>query len=212
MDYSHDSVASIYDGLTDFISLNQTVVTKDYLLEKIEGDTKVLVVGCGTGYIATKARQKGANVVAVDISKKMIERAKKHAVENEAHGITFVQKDFLNLEMEDEFDCIALPFFLNVFPDERTVERVLEKARSHLKPGGGILIADELEPMNKCYWFFINGIRLPVYFFFSVATGIKPHRIHDLKKIMSRLNIHIIEEKRFRFQYCSVLVGRTDKR
>jgi ubiquinone/menaquinone biosynthesis C-methylase UbiE len=206
--YSHDSIASIYDPLTDAISLYQTVKTKNYLLKKIKRNSKVLVVACGNGNLAITARKKGCEVVGLDISKKMIKNAKKASKKNNVRGIKFIQGDFLLFYTNEKFDYVVLAYFLNIFPDEKCVEIILEKAKSHLKPEGYFLIADEMDPMNPILSFIVNTFRILVFTFFHITTGIKHHKIHNLPRVMKRLNLKLIEEKRFLFQYCSVIVGK----
>ena len=208
MKYSHDSVASIYDPLTDAISLYQTVKTKKYLLKKIKRNSKVLVVACGNGNLAISTRKKGCEVVGLDISKRMIKNAKKAAKKNNASGIKFIQGDFISFYTNEKFDYVVLAYFLNIFPDEKCVKIILEKAKSHLKPEGYILIADEMDPKNPLLSLIVNAFRVLVFQFFRITTRIKHHKIHNLPRVMKRLNLKLIEEKRFLFQYCSVIVGK----
>lgn len=208
MKYSHDSIANIYDPLTNAISLYQTVRTKEYLLKKIKRNRKVLVVACGDGNLAISARKKGCEVVGLDISKKMIENAKKAAKKNNVRGVKFIQKDFLSFDTDEKFDYVVLAYFLNIFPDEKFVKIILKKAKSHLKSEGYFLIADEMDPKNPLLSFIVNAFRIPVFQFFRITLGIRHHKIHNIPRVMKRLNIKLIEEKRFLFQYCSVIVGK----
>lgn len=208
MTYSHDSIANIYDPLTNAISLYQTVKTKKYLLKKIKRNRKVLVVACGNGNLAISAQKKGCEVVGLDISRKMINNAKKAAKKNNVRGVKFIQKDFLSFDTDEKFDYVVLAYFLNIFPDEKFVKIILKKAKSHLKPEGYFIIADEMDPKNPLLSFIVNAFRIPVFQFFRITLGIRHHKIHNIPRVMKRLNIKLIEEKRFLFQYCSVIVGK----
>jgi ubiquinone/menaquinone biosynthesis C-methylase UbiE len=208
MNYNHDSISSIYDQVTDSISLNQTAMTKDYLLQMVIKEKSVLEIGCGNGDLSISLAQKGLKVTGLDISKKMIGNAQRKSEDNNLTDIRFIQKDFLSYETDEKFDYVILAYFLNVFPDERTVKEVMKKVISHLKPDGYILIADELNPKNIVLSSIVNILRIPVFMFFQVTTGMKYHRIHDIDKILRELDVEIIEENRFLFQYCSVIVGK----
>jgi ubiquinone/menaquinone biosynthesis C-methylase UbiE len=184
------------------------VKSKKYLLNFVEKQKSVLDIGCGNGDFAIACGKKASKVIGLDVSKNMIKNAKKNAAKNNLKNVKFSNHDFFSFESDEQFDFVSLVYFLNVFPDEESVELVLNKAKLHLKPGGYILIADELEPINAILHHLVRSLRIPIFLFFYLTTGLKYHKIHDLKKILERLNINIIEEKRFLFQYCSVLIGK----
>jgi ubiquinone/menaquinone biosynthesis C-methylase UbiE len=206
--FNHDSISGIYNQLTDLISFYQTVESKNYLVDTVKVNKSVLDIGCGNGDFAISCAKKASNVVGLDVSIKMIRNAKKAAADNKLTNVNFQIEDFFSFEIDKKFDYVTLVYFLNIFQDENTVEDVLKKVKSFLRPGGHILIADELEPRNKVLSYLVNMFRLPLFNFFYVTTGLKYHKIHDLKKILKKLDIRIIDEKRFLFQYCSVLIGK----
>jgi ubiquinone/menaquinone biosynthesis C-methylase UbiE len=190
------------------ISLNQTVLSKKFLTNHIRSNSSVLEIGCGNGDVAIQCAKKGANVTAIDISENMIENAKQNAKKNNVEGIKFFQKDVNKLEIDGKFDVIILCYFFNIFPDEKSVGMVIEKVKPYLKSNGYILIADELKPNNLVLSSLVNFSRIPVFIFFRIKTGMMHHKIHDLKKILEKSNFQILEEKRFLFQYCSVIVAK----
>jgi ubiquinone/menaquinone biosynthesis C-methylase UbiE len=208
LNYNHDSISRIYDQFTNAISLYQTVKTKEYLINRIKAQSTALEIGCGNGGLAISCAGKCAYVLGLDVSKNMIENAKKLVVKRHIDGIEFIQKDLYSFNSKKKFDYIILAYFLNIFPDEKTVEKVISKAKSFLKPGGVILIADELEPSNTILSMIVRALRVPVFNFFYLTTGLKYHKIHDLEKVLENAGIEIIEKKRFLFQYCSVLIGK----
>jgi ubiquinone/menaquinone biosynthesis C-methylase UbiE len=206
--YDHDRLAGIYDQFTDLISLYQTARSKEYLQEKIDKNKTVLEIGCGNGKLTISCSKKCSSAVGLDISKNMIENAKKNASRENIKNVKFFQEDFFSFQPNEKFDYVILSYFLNVFPNEAAAEKVLKRASTLVKPGGLILIADELEPKNTILSIIINTLRIPVFNFFYITTGLKYHRIHDLNKIMRHSGIQPIEEKRFLFQYCSVIIGK----
>jgi 2-polyprenyl-3-methyl-5-hydroxy-6-metoxy-1,4-benzoquinol methylase len=208
MNYDHDSISSIYNQITNANSLNQTVKSKEYLVGLVRPDTSALELGCGNGILGISLAKKGLSVTGLDLSKKMITNAKKRSKEEGLTNIRFEVTDLLSYDTDEKFDYVVLPYILNVFPDEQSVSEVVKKAISHLKPGGHLLIADEMRPKNALLSICVNILRIPVFMFFMITTGMSYHKIHDLKNIMEKLNIEIIEEKRFLFQYCSVIVGK----
>jgi ubiquinone/menaquinone biosynthesis C-methylase UbiE len=190
------------------ISFNQTERSKTYLLSKMIRGSSVLEVGCGNGEFSIACAKKGMNAVGLDVSQKMIENAVTRSTNLNIKDIKFINQDFLKFKTKAKFDYLVFCYFLNIFPNEQVVETVIKKGISNLKPSGIILIADEFEPHNRLLKFLTNIMRIPVFAFFKMFAGVKYHKTHDLRKILKNLNINIIEEKRFLFQYCSILIGK----
>ena len=206
--YDHDRLSKIYDKFTNFISLYQTEISKRYQLSKLPKNGTVLELGCGNGEFAINCALKGLNTIGLDVSKKMINNAKARASKLKIKNIKFINQDIFNFQTKTKFDYLILCYFLNVFPTEQAVEKVITKAKTYLKPTGLILIADELEPHNCVLKVIINLLRFPVFAIFKITTNMEHHKIHDLRKILTKLDIKVVEEKRFLFQYCSILIGK----
>jgi len=184
------------------------VKTKEHLVSFIDNRSKVLEIGCGNGDVAILCAKKGADVLALDVSGNMIHNAKKLAEENQIENVRFIQENIMDFNTDNKFDCVILCYFLNVLPDERSVIGLLEKIRPYLKPGGRIIIADELEPRNIILNKLVNLFRFPVFLFFKLKAGVEHHKIHDLNRILKKMGFRIVDEKRFLFQYCSVIIAK----
>ncbi|WPX08535.1 class I SAM-dependent methyltransferase [Anaerocellum danielii] len=103
-----------------------------------EGDT-VLDVGCGTGVLEDyllKEVGKSGKIIAVDISEKMIEKAKEKF--KHASNITFLCADVVSLEFEEYFDVV---FCYSVFPHIDDKEKAIKKFAKMLKKTGKLVIA-----------------------------------------------------------------------
>jgi hypothetical protein len=107
-----------------------------------------------------------------------------------------------------KFDFVISSFFLNVFPDERTAARVLERVRPFIRKGGRILIADEMDPTDPVLHIIVGMSRVPVFLLFQIITGQRFHRIFDLPALLRQEGYSDIEEVRFLYQYCSVITGK----
>ena len=111
----------------------------------------VLEVGCGSGLLSIIAAKKGASVTAVDINKEAVEMAKANAGANSA-AITAVESDLFS-SVKGKFDLIIFnPPYLPVEEGEKdptyaggatgreTIERFVACVKSHLNPGGVVLM------------------------------------------------------------------------
>ena len=77
-----------------------------YLPEDLQG-RRILDAGCGTGAFAIEAARRGADVVAIDISPKLVKLAVERVPENIGRGsISFVAGDMLDIQY-GEFDHVV---------------------------------------------------------------------------------------------------------
>ena len=102
---------------------------------------RVLEIGCGTGALSRRLAQRAEHVTAIDLSSQMIRVARSRS----AHfpNIEFEIDDIMTRQLpESEFDCIASIATLHHVP----ARAVLLKIRDALKPGGGLIVLDLVEP------------------------------------------------------------------
>jgi SAM-dependent methyltransferase len=94
---------------------------------------RVLEVGCGWGELAEwVARETGAEVVAIDLSPRMVELARER-------GVEALQADVQALPFADaEFDLVIAAWMLYHVPD---LDRGLAEIARVLRPGGRIVAA-----------------------------------------------------------------------
>jgi SAM-dependent methyltransferase len=94
---------------------------------------RLLEVGCGPGELAERVRDElGADVVAIDISPRMVELAR-------GRGIDAQVGDVQELPFAGgEFDCAVAAWMLYHVPD---VDRALAELRRVLRPGGRLVVS-----------------------------------------------------------------------
>ena len=104
---------------------------------EIEPGTRLLDVGCGTGGVALRAAQAGANVTGIDISPDQLAKARAAAAEA-GLAIQFDEGDAQELPYADgEFDAVASVFGAVFAPDHRRT--AVELARVS-RPGGRLAL------------------------------------------------------------------------
>jgi ubiquinone/menaquinone biosynthesis C-methylase UbiE len=114
---------------------------KAMLSEAVEGkkDLKVLDVGTGPGFLALLFAEMGNEVTAVDLSNKMLEKAKKNA-SKASLNINFLQGDAENLKLPDGyFDVVVNKYLLWTLPDPK---KALMEWRRVLKEDGAVIAID----------------------------------------------------------------------
>ena len=99
----------------------------------VNPDSRVLDIGCGTGYFTRLLAKEGAQVTGLDMEQPFIEYAVRQN-EKDDLNVSYVQGDALDLPFEEaSFDVVASHAFLTMIPDpEKAVSEMLRV----LRPGG----------------------------------------------------------------------------
>lgn len=143
-----DRIAPVYDAMNRVmtagldrrwrrITIDETVRTGD----------RVLDACCGTGDLAIEARRRGASVVGLDFSERMLERARRKAAE-----VEWVQGDVLSLPFDDaSFDAATVGFGVRNVED---LEAGLRELRRVLRAGGRLGILEITTPRGPLAPFY----------------------------------------------------------
>lgn len=114
-------------------------------------DGPVLELATGTGRVALYLAESGYQVVGIDHSPSMLERARARARTLPAGRVEFIQADMRNFDLARRFDLILCPFasfhHLLTTEDQTTCLRAV---RRHLAPGG--LFVAHLIPALSLDW------------------------------------------------------------
>ena len=130
-----DRIAPVYDLMNRVmtVGLDQRWRRLTVRLVVSKGD-RVLDACCGTGDLAVAARKAGAEVVGLDFSGAMLERARR-----KDPSLEWIQGDLLELPFEDaSFDCVAANWVLYHVPDLDLGVRELARV---IRPGGRLVAA-----------------------------------------------------------------------
>ena len=116
----------------------------------LEGDERVLDVGAGTGAFAFAVAPRVREVVAVEADEELAERARRDAPPN----VEVVVGDGERLELEPfSFDLCGC---LRVLHHTRRPEVMVAELARMTRPGGTILVADQLAPVDPLAAFELN--------------------------------------------------------
>jgi 2-polyprenyl-6-hydroxyphenyl methylase/3-demethylubiquinone-9 3-methyltransferase len=144
---------------------------------------KVLDVGCGGGFTSEFLAKRGAIVSGIDLSKSLIETAKKHAEEN-GLSIDYRQGRAENLEYENEsFDVVICVDAVEHVSD---LKKVISEIHRVLKKGGLFLF----DTINKTFKSKFITIWLLEWILRKIPPG-----VHDWKMFIKpeRLNSPLLE-------------------
>jgi ubiquinone/menaquinone biosynthesis C-methylase UbiE len=106
------------------------LVTREYL----RPDMEVVEFGCGTGSTAIAHAPYVKHILAIDVSSRMIEIARRKAEAAKVENVTFRQADIDDIGLPDEgFDVVMGHSILHLVEDR---DAVIPKVYRMLKPGG----------------------------------------------------------------------------
>lgn len=113
----------------------------------LTGTERVLDVATGAGHTAFALAPYVARVVALDLTRPMLEVAHREAVTRGLRSIRFLEGDALALPCKDaSFEVVTCRHAAHHFPD---VDRAAREWTRVLKPAGRVLLVDSLSPEEQ---------------------------------------------------------------
>jgi demethylmenaquinone methyltransferase/2-methoxy-6-polyprenyl-1,4-benzoquinol methylase len=156
------TIADRYDFITVALSYGQDARWKRRLvaLAAPGPHTRALDLATGTGDIAFAVASRGAQVVGLDVTLRMIELAREKSRAVSASDTSFLVGDMMALPFPDaSFDLVTTGYGLRNVPD---LTLAIEEIRRVLKPGGQILSLDFNRPANaivrKAYLAYLTAV------------------------------------------------------
>ncbi|HZT66398.1 MAG TPA: methyltransferase domain-containing protein [Acidimicrobiales bacterium] len=121
--------------------LGKVIETVIDVADPAPGDT-IVDLGCGSGQLSIPLAQRGASVVAVDVSPAMTEMLESNAAEAEVEGVEPVTAPIEDLDLRPgSADAVVSNYALHHLRDEDKAA-VVEQAARWLRPGGRLVIGD----------------------------------------------------------------------
>jgi len=172
-----ESAPSRYDWGIRILTLGQLDRIYDRLAAHIKKGQQVLDLGCGTGALTLRAAQKGARVKGIDVNPQMLEIAQQRANEaGLAQSIEFAEMGVAELDSEedDSYDVVLRGLCLSELTADE-LAYTLKEVKRILKPGGLLLIADEVTPHSilkrTLNWLLRLPLAIIVYLIAQATTN-----------------------------------------
>ncbi len=112
--------------LIDMLSLSNSEIIVDF--------------GCGPGYYTLEAAKRAKQVIAVDISTDMLNKAEKKIRKAGVKNVQFLQSNGSKIQLEA--GSVDVVFLITVYHEVAESEAALAEFRRILKPGGMLIIAE----------------------------------------------------------------------
>ena len=189
---NYDKIAGSYDLISRIIFGKNLVEAQVCLLPQIPANSRVLIVGGGTGWIVeeiAKVHQQGLIIEYIDSSAKMIALSKKKNCGS--NQINFIQQAAENYDTDRKFDIVLTPFFFDNFQANK-IQNIFAKLDGFLKSDGLWLYVDFVYDKKKGRLWQKMLLKL-MYFFFRVTSNIETRELVDMRPFFSQSYDRTIE-------------------
>ncbi len=199
-----------YDRLMDTVSRGRVRAAKEAVAAETPAGAHVLEIGCGTGELAEMLVEKRDRVEGFDLSPSMIDAARQRIAEHGLGGSFSVRQ--MGVDGMDEFPACAFDAVVSTLvlselgPDERGY--ALRHARRVLKPGGRLVIADEVVPRTAARRALHAVARAPVAAVTYLVAGSGARPIPDLAAELVRAGFRVDKEERSQGDAFALVVAR----
>ena len=161
-----------------------------------EPDKRILDIGCGTGNVSLACAARGATVIGVDSNAEMLEvaksKAKKAGLEDKVEwlelGVAEIASRINERSLDAAVSCLT---FSELTPDEQTY--TLSTAYSCLKPGGAIVIADEVVPEKPFHRFRHRLMSFPLVLVTYILTQTTTQPLKNPSPLLEKAGFANIE-------------------
>jgi ubiquinone/menaquinone biosynthesis C-methylase UbiE len=166
----------------------------DRLASRIERGQQVLDIGCGTGAFTLRAARRGAKVKGIGINPRMLQIAGERV---RSAGLTesveLAEMGVAELDEEEaqRYDAVMSGLCLSELSEDEVGYTLREIARI-LRPGGLVLVADEIKPQGRAHRLIHALIRAPLAALTDVITQQTTHPASNLSKKLKTAGFAIV--------------------
>lgn len=182
----------------------------DRLASHVDSGQLVLDIGCGTGALTRRAARRGARVKGIDINAEMLAIAAQQTREAGLEdSVELVEMGVAELDGEkpESYDVVMSGLcFSELSDDELTY--TLGQVRRLLKPGGLLLVADEVKPDSLPARMFRSLVRAPLVALTYLITQQTTHAIERLPERLAEAGLRIVSQESSRMRDFLEVVAR----
>ena len=194
-----ESAPRRYDLGIRLLSLGRVTAMYDAVATAAVGHDRaprVLEIGCGTGNLTRALLARGATVVAIDQNPDMLAVAgeKLHGA-----GPRLTLREMAAVEIADRFapasfDAVAASLVLSEM-SEAEQDYVLAAARGLIRPGGQLIVADEVRPRGWLPRLGYACVRWPLAVLTYLLTQTTTSAVRELGKRVRAAGFQVVEER-----------------
>lgn len=181
-----------YDRGMQLVTLGQISAIKHEISSSwVEPRHAVLEIGCGTGSLAAMMTARGASVTGIDVSEPMLAVAREAAPDATLYHMTATEIDRLP---GGSFDRIVSTLVLSELSEDE-LDFVLRASAKLLKPGGLLVVADEVRPRGLGPRLLASLVRLPLAAVTFLLTQTTTHALKGFEERLHRAGFRLRTRK-----------------
>jgi demethylmenaquinone methyltransferase/2-methoxy-6-polyprenyl-1,4-benzoquinol methylase len=170
----------------------------DRLAARIAPGQRVLDVGCGTGALGIRAARRGASVKGIDVNAGMLEVAKRRADEaGLADRLELAEMGVAELDSEpsETYDVVTAGLCLSELSEDERAYALAQVWRV-LKPGGLLLVADEVKPRGRLGRLAHTLVRAPLVALTYLVTQQTTHALTGLPEMLEAAGFEVLSMRK----------------
>jgi ubiquinone/menaquinone biosynthesis C-methylase UbiE len=190
---NYNNSAWFYDSLAQIVYGKSLVNSQLYLLNRIPANSKVLIVGGGTGWILeelTSIHPSGLDITYVEIAHNMMALSKKRNTGN--NKITFINDGIENAHLSADFDIVLTPFLLDNFTAQNLT--IIFKSIDNLVKPNSLWLNVSFQLTGK-WWQQV--LLKTMFIFFKVICGIEASKLPGIAEVFEANGYRLMEQKDF---------------
>lgn len=189
-----ESAPHRYDLGIRLLSLGHIEAVYDRVAELARGP-QVLDLGCGTGNVTLRLAARGFQVTGVDLAPEMLDIAR--AKSSPASDPTWVQTGAVELVdhfKPASFDTITSVLLFSELYEAEQVE-ALRQCHQLLRPGGQLILADEVRPATRARRFLHQLVRAPLALLTYALTQTTTRAVRDLDEKIAGAHFALVKRE-----------------
>jgi demethylmenaquinone methyltransferase/2-methoxy-6-polyprenyl-1,4-benzoquinol methylase len=195
-----ESAPERYDAGMRILTLGRVTPLRDALVRTAapEPGAEVLEIGCGTGAVTALLLERGARVTALDQNPEMLEQARRRLAIGSVGSADLLERTASEIDGLPQrlFDAVVASLSLSeMSPGERSF--VLREASLRLKPGGLLVVGDEVRPQGAWQRTLHAFLRAPQALLGWLLAGSISRPIPDLAGELREAGFRIRGERRW---------------
>ena len=205
-----ESAPDRYDAGIRILTLGSVDKAYDRLISHVQRKQRALDIGCGTGALTLRAAQKGAKVKGIDVNSRMLEIANKRVAEAKLEqNVELCEIGVVELEDEaaESYDIVMSGLCFSELTEDELIYS-LKVVKKILKPGGILLIADEVMPQNIPKRILYRLLRFPLMIITYLLTQTTTNSVRNLPERIKEAGLLIESVRLSKMENFIELVAR----
>jgi len=190
---NYNNSAWFYDSLARAVYGKALVNAQVYLLTHIPANSKLLIVGGGTGWILEeliRLHSSGLNITYVEIAPKMMSISKKRNIGN--NQIIFINEGIENTHLPTDFDIVLTPFLLDNFTPQNL--NIIFKSIDKLLKPNALWLNASFQLTGKLWQ---KLLLKTMFIFFKLTCGIEASKLPEIAGVFEENGYKLIEQEGF---------------